>query len=378
MESYTLFQLNEYIRRVIALNFREPLWIEAEIAQIKESRGNHYLELVEKEEDGDEIIAQISGAIWYRNFQFIKRKIGDLIYDLLVEGTQVRLKCQVDYHERYGMKLVVQDLDPKFTFGQLEMKRQEIINRLEEEGMMELNKSLLLPTVIQKIAVISSKGAAGYQDFKNQLTQNNYGYTFKVDLFDSAVQGLKVEQDTVGAIEQIVGSKTAYDVVCIIRGGGSKLDLAGYDNYAIASSIALSEIPFLIGIGHDVDSTVTDLVACLSLKTPTAVADFIVERNMQFEAGIEQILTGIQRGAANQLRQHQIELSSLLDRIGLVVEHSISEAQQNLTFRHEELVRVIARRLEQVDRDHERISPHIGCEGSCTHLATRLFLFKKE
>jgi len=178
LESYSLYQLNEYIRRVVALNFREPLWIEAEIAQIKDSRGNQYIELVEKDDDSDDIIAQISAVIWYRNFTFIKKKLGDIVFDLLEAGTQIRLKCTIDYHERYGLKLVIQDLDPNFTFGLVEIKRQEIINQLDEEGLLELNKTLLIPSVLQRIAVISSKGAAGYQDFINQLVDNSYGYTY--------------------------------------------------------------------------------------------------------------------------------------------------------------------------------------------------------
>ena len=293
MESYSLFQLNEYIRRVIALNFREPLWIEAEIAQIKDSRGNQYLELIEKDEEGEGVIAQVSGAIWYRQVQFIKRKLGDIVYDLLEEGTQVRLKCKIDFHERYGLKLVIEDIDPNYTFGKLELKRQEIINKLEEGGLMDLNKGLIVPSVIQKIAVISSATAAGYQDFKNQLLNNGYGYTFKIDLYDGAVQGVNVESNTVNSIKEIIASKTNYDIVAVIRGGGSKLDLSGFDNYKIAEAIALSEIPFVIGIGHDIDSTVTDLVACLSLKTPTAVADYVIDRNMSYEARVEQQMASI-------------------------------------------------------------------------------------
>ena len=315
MEAFSLFQLNEYIRRVIALNFREPIWIEAEIAQVKESRGNHYLELIEKEEDGEKVIAQVSAAIWYRNFQFIKKKLGDLVYDLLEDGTQVRLKCTVDFHERYGLKLLIQDIDPNYTFGKLELKRQEIINRLEDEGLLELNKALLIPTVIQRIAVISSSGAAGYQDFLNQLNNNGYGYTFQVDLYNSAVQGAKVEEETVGAIQTIIDSKKGYHAVAIIRGGGSKLDLSGYDNFEIAKAISLSEIPFIIGIGHDIDSTVTDLVACLSLKTPTAVADYIVDRNMNFEARIEQYANQLHRSVLQFLNLSQLELNNAKDRL---------------------------------------------------------------
>ena len=330
MESYTLYQLNEYIRRVIALNFREPLWIEAEIAQVKESRGNFYIDFVEKEEDGDAVVAQMSGAIWYRNYQFIKKKLGDLIHDLLVDGSQVRVKCNVDFHERYGLKLVVVDIDPNYTFGQLEIKRQEIINRLEDEGLLELNKALLLPKVIQRVAVISSSKAAGYQDFVKQLEQNAYGYTFKVSLFEAAVQGQNVERDTTSAISEILENAADYDVVAIIRGGGSKLDLSGYDNYEIAKDIALSEIPFLIGIGHDVDQTVTDLVACLSLKTPTAVADFIVEKNMHFEAEIEGVVQDIHRMSVQMIQLQQVQLSASEERLSLLSRHAISEERQRL------------------------------------------------
>lgn len=335
MEAYSLYQLNEYIRRVIALNFREPLWIEAEISQVKDSRGNHYLELIEKE--GDNIIAQTSAVIWYRSFKFIEKKIGDLIYDILEDGTQVRLKCTVDYHERYGLKLVIEDIDPNYTYGQLELKRQEIINRLEEEGLMDLNKGLLIPSVVQKIAIISSSGAAGYQDFKKQLDNNSYGYTFKVDLYDSAVQGAKVAQDTTQAIADISAKKIKYDIVAIIRGGGSKLDLSGYDDYEISKSIALSEIPFVIGIGHDIDTTVTDMVACLSLKTPTAVADYIIEHNMEYEGRLESAIARIYHLSNQALVQQQNSLSSGLEILSHKVQVILQDQRGQLELIHQNL-----------------------------------------
>ncbi len=315
MESYSLYQVNEYIRRVVALNFREPIWIEAEIAQAKNSRGNYYIELVEKEENGEKVIAQSGAVVWYRNFNFIKKKIGDVIYDLLQDGTQVRLKCRVDFHERYGLKLVIEDLDPNYTFGKLELKRQQIINQLEEEGLMELNKSLLLPDVIQHIAVISSAQAAGYQDFANHLNNNPYGYTFKIDLYDCAVQGINVERDIVAAINEIRDAGMHYHAVTIIRGGGSKLDLSGFDSYAIAKAIAIGEQPFIIGIGHDIDSTVVDLVACLSVKTPTAVADFIVDRNARFEGQLTQVSQLIGRQSARLISREELELSGWKDQL---------------------------------------------------------------
>ncbi len=330
MESYSLYQLNEYIRRVIALNFREPLWIEAEISQIKNSRGNFYLELVEKDDGGDDILAQTSAVIWYRNYKFIEKKLGDIVDDLLQDGTQVRIKCKVDYHERYGLKLVVEDIDPNFTYGKLELKRQKIILQLEEEGLIELNKGLLIPSVIQRIAVISSSGAAGYQDFKKQLDNNPYGYSFKVDLFDCAVQGVKVSVDTTQAIQEISKSNTNYHIVAIIRGGGSKLDLSGYDDYDISKAIALSEIPFVIGIGHDIDITVTDLVACVSLKTPTAVADYIIEKNMMYESRIESFSTSLTSKARTLVKEKQQTLSLYKDRLALKVDRLIQEEINSL------------------------------------------------
>ncbi len=356
MESYSLFQLNEYVRRVVALNFREPLWIEAEIAQIRDSRGNQYIELIEKDEEGEAVVAQLSGAIWYRQFQFIKKKHGELIHDLLEEGTQVRLKCKVDFHERYGLKLIIEDIDPKFTFGKLELKRQEIINRLEEEGLMDLNKGEIVPSVIQKIAVISSSNAAGYQDFKNQLLNNGYGYTFKIDLYDGVVQGVNVERDTVAHIESIKASKTKYDVVCIIRGGGSKLDLSGYDNYKIAEQIALSQIPFIIGIGHDIDSTVADLISCLSLKTPTAVADYIIDRNMNYEARVEQTMASIHRASTALLRSNEIQLSAAKERINMLVKSQLADAKNNLELSQQLMVTSVKTYLTEMSHQHERLS----------------------
>ena len=184
MESFTLYQVNEYIRRVIALNFREPIWIDAEISQCKESRGNYYIDLIDKDEITLQINANAQANLWKSSFRFIKRKIGDVIYELLQEGRSVRLKCKVEFHERYGMKLVVDDIDPNYTFGQIELKRQEIISRLKEEKLFDLNKSIELPIICQNIALITSSKAAGYKDFISQLNANPYGYQFNINIYE--------------------------------------------------------------------------------------------------------------------------------------------------------------------------------------------------
>lgn len=355
MESYSLFQLNEYIRRVIALNFREPLWIEAEIAQIKNSRGNFYLELIEKDENSDDVIAQMSAAIWYRSYLFIKKKVGDLVDDLLQDGTQVKLKCKVDFHERYGMKLIIEDIDPNFTFGKLELSRQKVINKLENEGLVELNKSLLIPSTIQRIAVISSEGAAGYQDFVQQLVNNEYGYTYKLDLYNCAVQGAKVEGDTCEAIADIFNNKEQYDIAIIIRGGGSKLDLSGYDSYEIAKAIALSDIPFVIGIGHDIDSTVTDMVSCLSLKTPTAVADYIIDRNLTFESRLEHSLTMVTESVQGILKTEEIQINTFSERLNFSVSQVIQNETYDLEKNTEKLEVLVDRLIEGAQHDLDKM-----------------------
>jgi len=202
LEAFSLFEVNQYIRRVLALNFEEPFWVECEINSVSNSRGNVYLNLIEKAEDSEEVIASNSAQIWYRKFLFIKKKLGPLVDSILQSGIKVKLKVNVSYSERYGMSLVIEDIDPAYTFGQFEMTRQKTIESLRKKKLMDKNAALPLPEILQRIAVISSASAAGYQDFMEQLKENPYGYRFKVDLFQSAMQGTKTEKDVVAALRQ--------------------------------------------------------------------------------------------------------------------------------------------------------------------------------
>ena len=281
MEAYSLYDLNEYIRRVIALNFPESLWITCEISSIKNSRGNYYIDLVQQNEN-EEVIAQGSAVLWYRNFIFLKSKLGELLDPLLKDGLQIKIKVNIDFNERYGLKLVVEDIDPTYTLGQMELARKKILERLRNEGVLELNKEKRLPAVIQNIAVISSETAAGYIDFKEHLSNNAFGYSYRIHLYQAAMQGQNTEKEILNALREIETEK--FDVVVIIRGGGSKLDLAAFDNFNIGMEIAKFPIPVLTGIGHEIDNTIADIVAYDSLKTPTAVANFIIDRSQLFES----------------------------------------------------------------------------------------------
>ena len=288
MTTFSLYELNEFIRRVLALNFNESVWITAEIAQIGVSRAHRYITLIEKE--GDEIIAQSDAVLWAGDYKRIKRTLKELTDTLLQEGMEICVKARVEFHERYGLKLVIEEIDPAHTMGKLALQRIKIIQDLQKQGLIGKNATVPMPLVLQKIAVISSDKAAGMKDFAEHLLQNPYGYAFEVHLFQCAMQGLLVEKELLLQLERIESLQIKpFDCVVIIRGGGAKLDLSAFDTLFIGQAIALYPIPVLIGIGHEIDQTVPDLVAFASLKTPTAVADFIIEHNRQYEYTIIQL-----------------------------------------------------------------------------------------
>ena len=356
MTSVSLYELNEYITRVIALNFQEPIWVSCELSKVSDSRGTYYLDLVEKKEDSEEIKAQSKGILWLKNTYFLKKKLGSLFEDILADGNEVKLKVEVSHHERYGLSLNVLDIDASYTFGQVEMNRQRIIETLREKDLLYKNKQIDMPIVINRIAVISSKTAAGYQDFCQQLINNNYGYHFEHELFASAMQGLNTEAEVVASLEQIKERKTEFDVIAIIRGGGSKLDLSAFDNLKISEHIAKHPLPVVVGIGHDIDQTITDLVAHTSLKTPTAVADHFVEHNLQFESELIRLEASIKDLVLSKIQEDLIFLQEANQYISFNVLNDISSRQDQVVLLENQLeewlelyLRKKSDRLEQAE-----------------------------
>lgn len=321
--SYTLYELNEFIRQVLALNLSEPLWIKCELSQVKYSRGHCYLDLVQKAENGEDVVAQGQAVIWTLNLRSLKNKLGLELDAILQEGMEVLLQVKVDFHERYGLKLMVEDIDPGYTLGQLALKRRETILQLKKEGLLEKNKMFSLPLVIQRIAILSSETAAGLKDFLNELSQNEYGYVFQFNLFPVAMQGAKVESEIIAALKKI--NPENFDAVVIIRGGGSKLDLAAFDDYLLCKNVAQVQLPIISGIGHEVDETVLDKVVHTALKTPTAVAGFIINRNMHFESTIMQLGLEFKRSVSDIL-QNQKQTTLLL---GQAVENQVKQVLKN-------------------------------------------------
>ncbi len=285
---YSLYELNSYVKQVLALNFELAIWIEAEISQIKFTRKHVYLDLIEKEDGANDIKAFAKAMIWFRTHQMLQLKYGEIASQILREGQNVKLSVLVQFHERYGYSLVIQDMDPEFTMGKLAIEREMVIRQLQKEKLIAYNRRNDLPAVIQNIAVLSSERAAGYQDFLQSIMQNPYHYYAEITLYPMAVQGSAVKAELLANLEQIREHQD-YDCIVIIRGGGSRLDLKAFDDVDIARAIAKFPIAILTGIGHEIDICAADVVAYQHFKTPTAVAEFILQHNHNFEKEIEQL-----------------------------------------------------------------------------------------
>lgn len=263
------------------------MWVTADIGEINVSRGHYYLSLIEKE--GEEVIAEMPAVIWATDFRRIKRLLAADTEGVLAQGVAVRVKGRLDFHERYGVKFIIEEVDPAYTFGKQAMQRKQLLEALQKEGLIGLNATQYLPIVVQRLAVISSETAAGWQDFKEHLANNHYAYSFDIQLFTAAMQGVFLEREILQQLDIIRLEKDNFDAVIIIRGGGAKLDLAAFDTPSVVRAIAAFPLPVLTGIGHDTDSSLTDIVAHTALKTPTAVADFLLDKCLEFEHKINEI-----------------------------------------------------------------------------------------
>lgn len=333
--TFSLFELNEHLKRVVAFNMRESLWINCEIADIGNSKGNVYLSLVERSDV--KITARAEGVIWRRALDKLTHKVGDSLWSILQIGRQVLLRVQVEFHEYYGMKLSIQDIDPSVTIGQLELKRLQTQKKLEAEQFTSLNAQLPTALVWQKIAIISSSTAAGLQDFLQQLTNNPYQYAFHYELFEAVVQGVAVSTEVMQQIEKIEARKHEFDCIVLVRGGGARLDLMGFDDYDLCVALATCELPVLTGIGHDIDETLADLVAFQALKTPTAVADYLLHKMTAFEATVVQYALDIKQAALRKIKAAQLDIERLEEQLKYLAKQQLKTANQELTTLQEKL-----------------------------------------
>lgn len=284
MDKLSLYNLNKHIQEGIKNAFQNTYWVIAEMAQVKENYSGHcYVELIEKDKTGTKIIAQSRANIWAYTYRMLKPYFESATGQKFIEGLKVLIQVKVDYHELYGLSLTITDIEPEYTVGDLALKKAQIIKRLKDEGVFDINKSIELNIAPQRIAIISSETAAGYADFIEHLHNNAYNYRFETTLYNAFMQGEKTEPSIIDALEQINNNCNAYDLVVIIRGGGSQSDLSWFDSYWLAYNVAQFPLPIITGIGHEQDTSITDMVAHTNLKTPTAVANFLIDRLCNFE-----------------------------------------------------------------------------------------------
>jgi exodeoxyribonuclease VII large subunit len=329
VHAYSLSELNAAVRETLELTFPVAVWVIAEIAEARSNpKGHCYLELVEKMDNT--IIAQIKANIWSYTYRSISPKFEMATGERLRAGIQVLLSVNVTFHEVYGLSLNIKDIDPTYSLGEMARRKRETIERLKKEGLTDLNKSLPLPLVPQRIAVISSSTAAGYGDFINHLTNNPNGYIIYAELFQSILQGQEAEPSILASLAGIRKKITRFDAVVIIRGGGSQLDLSCFDSYSLAAGVARFPIPVITGIGHERDDTVTDIVAHTKLKTPTAVAEFLLSGMRDFEDRVlsaQRRLTELARG---MLRDEGHRLKILAQHISYLLAKRFHDEHKRL------------------------------------------------
>jgi len=345
--SYSLFEFNEFMRRVVALNLPQPIWIRSELADVKVSKGHFYLDLVQKAEDSEETIAQGQAVIWAKNFKSLQKRLGKEIEALLQPGIEIMFLAKAEFHERYGLKLHVEDLDPAYTLGKMEMQRRETLQKLQALNLLHHNSQIQLPIVLQRLAVLSSETAAGLQDFLRHLQENNYGYCFKLTFFQIAVQGVFVEKEAMEQLEKVKQHQSDFDAVFIIRGGGAKLDLAEFDSFSLSKMVAEMPLPVLTGIGHDVDETVLDIVAHTSLKTPTAVADFVIHHNLAYETQLLSLSNEVKNLALKTLKDKQLHLQYASQTFDYQLKTKFRQERQMLDFIQKELPMLLKNRISQ-------------------------------
>ena len=326
--SITLFELNQLVREVIESEMPDEYWVEAELAECRESHGHCYMDLIQKDERNATPIARASARCWANKWMLIRPYFERTTGQRLHAGMKVLLKVYAQFHEAYGFAWTVTDIDPTYTLGDMARKRQEIIRQLKAEGVFDLQRELRLPLFCQRIAIISSETAAGYGDFCNQLADNPYGFQFQAQLFPAIMQGEGVEQSIIAALEQIYASLStqqttithhpspitqSFDCVVIIRGGGASSDMSGFDTLALAENVANFPLPIITGIGHERDESILDMVSHMRVKTPTAAAAFLIDHLKTVMDSLNNAQEQIARLAQQKLTYYKSQFAAVTE-----------------------------------------------------------------
>lgn len=343
MEHLTLQELSTAVKSILTKGLAPSYWVVAEISELRlNSTGHCYLELVEKQ--GQRILAKSKATIWANTYVNLSLWFEKMTGSQLKEGMKILCNTAVQYHEVYGLSLNIRDIDASYTIGEKAANRQKTINQLTEDGILTMNKELPLNMVLQNIAIISSPTAAGYEDFVDQLKNNTNDYHFNTNLYEAVMQGNTSAQSIIDALLKIHENSLEYDAVIIIRGGGSQIDLDSYDSYELSTYIAQFPMPIITGIGHERDESIADIVAHIALKTPTAVAEFIIGTSFSYESDMIESLRKISEVCSHEISEHKQNLGQLNSAL------TIASKSLILTKRHK--FSSLAIQLQQTTKFH--------------------------
>ena len=350
---YTLTELNLDIREALSHTHPDEYWVCAEISECHPNRNGHcYLELIDKDRQG-RTTARQRAIIWSNTYNLLLPYFEQVTGQRLTAGIKVLVLVTVTYHELYGMSLTIHDINPTYTIGEAARRRAEIIAQLEEEGTINDNKELPLPMLPRRIAIISSSTAAGYGDFIDQLQGNSYGYIFYPVLFTAVMQGDRTETSVIEALNRIHTHIEHFDCVVIIRGGGSTSELSCFDTYPLATNVAQFPLPIIVGIGHERDETVLDYVAAVRVKTPTAAAEWLIERMRLADMAAQAMRQQVVDIVSNRLQQE----NNRLQQLTAGVPYMVAQRVHNETTKLQNWAHTIGRSTsEKITREHNRLS----------------------
>lgn len=334
---FTLDELNKRVRQSIEQSMPNEYWVKAELSDVRINNGHCYLEFIQSDKRNHQLIAKARGIIWSSVFKILRPYFEETTHQPFDSGIKVLVRVSIQFHELYGYSLTVHDIDPTYTIGDKDRRRREILLQLEKEGVLTLNKELPLPMLIQRIAVISSATAAGYEDFKHQLDNNPNCYAFSTQLFPAIMQGAQVENSVLQALDDINSRINEFDVVVIIRGGGATSDLSGFDTYLLAAACAQFSLPIIVGIGHERDETLLDHVAAIRVKTPTAAAEYLIGHNENAALYLNELSKKIQEKTVQLLTREYNRLHILKNRIPALVTKQINDSKIRLILSHNNL-----------------------------------------
>lgn len=341
----SLFELQSLIKQRLREGLLSSYWVAAEVSEVKENGSGHcYLTLTENDERGQIPRARVNGVIWSGRYGVLKQYFMEQTGRNIERGMKLLVRVEVNYHELYGLSVVIRDIDPTYTLGDIAQRRQRVINELKERGYWDLNRSLEMERPAQRIAIISSSTAAGYSDFMDELLGNEQGYIYHCELFNSIMQGGGAEYSIITSLEEVESRADEFDVAIIIRGGGAESDLACFDSLELSISVATMSLPIVTGIGHEKDISVVDMIAAVSLKTPTAVARYFIDSTAQFEGEIDGVLEYLKDLTLTSVQQQRELIANLAYELQRVTNESMRDELTSISSKWEQ-VRHLSKRV---------------------------------